>query len=197
MLLGSVGLTATVSSDSFKCRWLTSTFAAIETTRAAFAPPSPAPTRAAPTRATTTAATKWIRRMGSSFLERTPEFNAAHFVTAPHGQAPKRAKVVARIQERRPPVLALRPGAEEEISVTAHAPSKARPVRDAKVKGEKLAQSTGFEWLARAGFVARGLIYGIIGVLALEVAFGAGGQSPNQQGALKTIAQQPFGKVLL
>ena len=81
--------------------------------------------------------------------------------------------------------------------MTAHAPSKARPVRDAKVKGEKLAQSTGFEWLARAGFVARGLIYGIIGVLALEVAFGAGGQSPNQQGALKTIAQQPFGKVLL
>src|SRR5205085_8013903 len=89
------------------------------------------------------------------------------------------------------------PWCREEISVTAHAPSKARPVRDAKVKGEKLAQSTGFEWLARAGFVARGLIYGIIGVLALEVAFGAGGQSPNQQGALKTIAQQPFGKVLL
>jgi fumarate reductase subunit D len=60
-----------------------------------------------------------------------------------------------------------------------------------------VAGSSGFEWLARAGFVARGLIYGIIGILALKLALGAGGATTNQQGAMKTIAQQPFGKVLL
>ena len=58
-------------------------------------------------------------------------------------------------------------------------------------------RSRGFEWFARSGFVARGLIYGIIGILAVKLALGAGGKTTNQQGALKTIAHQPFGKVLL
>ena len=57
--------------------------------------------------------------------------------------------------------------------------------------------SRGFELLARGGFVARGLVYGIIGVLALKLAFGAGGKATDQKGALETVAQQPFGKVLL
>jgi hypothetical protein len=47
------------------------------------------------------------------------------------------------------------------------------------------------------GFVARGLIYGIIGVLALKLAIGHGGRLTNQQGALHTVAHQPFGKLLL
>jgi Domain of Unknown Function (DUF1206) len=62
--------------------------------------------------------------------------------------------------------------------------------------GEDVVQSTGFEVLSRAGFVARGVIYGLIGVLAIKLALGNGG-SPSQQGALKTIAHQPFGKLLL
>jgi hypothetical protein len=69
--------------------------------------------------------------------------------------------------------------------------------REAKVGGEKVARSRGFEWLARSGFVARGLIYGIVGILAIKLAIGAGGTTTNQQGALKTIARQPFGEVLL
>jgi hypothetical protein len=77
------------------------------------------------------------------------------------------------------------------------APNKPRPVQHAQVGGEKVARSDGFAWLARAGFVARGLIYGIIGVLAVRLAVGAGGKATNQQGALETIARQPFGKVLL
>jgi hypothetical protein len=79
--------------------------------------------------------------------------------------------------------------------VSAHAPSK--PVQHAEVGAEKVSRSHGFEWLARAGFVSRGLIYGIIGILAIKLALGAGGKTTNQQGALKTIAQQPFGEVLL
>jgi uncharacterized protein DUF1206 len=67
----------------------------------------------------------------------------------------------------------------------------------AQAHGERIARSDGFEWLARAGFAARGVIYGLIGILALELAFGNSGNDASQQGALQTIAAQPFGKVLL
>src|SRR2546421_1285491 len=69
--------------------------------------------------------------------------------------------------------------------------------RRARQGGEKVVRSDAFEGLARAGFVARGLIWGIIGILACKLAIGAGGKMASQQGALQTIAQQPFGKVLL
>ncbi len=54
-----------------------------------------------------------------------------------------------------------------------------------------------FEWLSRAGFVARGLIYGIIGLLALKLAIGSGGKATDQQGAMRTLAQQPLGRTML
>jgi hypothetical protein len=71
------------------------------------------------------------------------------------------------------------------------------PLQTAHRQGDKVARSRGFEWLARAGFLARAAIYMIIGILALEIALGVGGKVTNQQGALETIARQPFGKVLL
>jgi hypothetical protein len=81
--------------------------------------------------------------------------------------------------------------------VSVQAPTKPQSVPSPQSGGEKVAHSRSFEWLARAGFVARGVIYGIIGVLAIKLAVGAGGSTTNQQGALKTIAHQPFGEVLL
>ena len=71
------------------------------------------------------------------------------------------------------------------------------PVRRAQSKGDELARSREFEWLARAGLAARGAIYAIIGVLAVKLALGHGGKTTDQQGALSTIAKQPFGKALL
>jgi hypothetical protein len=62
---------------------------------------------------------------------------------------------------------------------------------------EVVAARRQFAWLARAGLVARGVVYGVIGVLAIKLALGSGGKTTNQQGALQTIAAQPFGKVLL
>ena len=59
------------------------------------------------------------------------------------------------------------------------------------------ARSCGFEWLARAGFVARGAVYLVIGILAIKLATGSGSVNPSQQGALKTVGAQPFGRVLL
>jgi Domain of Unknown Function (DUF1206) len=62
---------------------------------------------------------------------------------------------------------------------------------------EKFAQSDGFEWLSRAGFVARGLVYGIIGILAIKLALGSSSDSASQKGALQAVAHQPFGHFLL
>ena len=72
-----------------------------------------------------------------------------------------------------------------------------RPVASAEAAGESFVHTRAFEWLSRAGFVARALVYGIIGVLALKLAIGYGGKLTSQQGALHTVAKQPFGKVLL
>jgi Domain of Unknown Function (DUF1206) len=63
--------------------------------------------------------------------------------------------------------------------------------------GEGFVHSHLFAALSRAGFVARGLVYGIIGVLALRLAIGAGGKITNQEGALHAVAHQDFGQFLL
>jgi len=67
----------------------------------------------------------------------------------------------------------------------------------AKGQGEQLAHARTLGALARAGLVARGVVYGVIGILALKLALGDGGKATNQQGALKTIAGQSFGELLL
>jgi hypothetical protein len=71
------------------------------------------------------------------------------------------------------------------------------PVREARSAGEGFVHTRIFEVLSRAGFVARGLVYAIIGLLALDLAAGLGGTITNQQGALRTIEHQPFGHFLL
>jgi hypothetical protein len=53
------------------------------------------------------------------------------------------------------------------------------------------------ERLERFGFVARGLIYIIIGVLALQLAAGAGGATATPTSAIALIGRQPLGKWLL
>jgi len=66
-----------------------------------------------------------------------------------------------------------------------------------KAAGNDVANSRAFEVLSRAGFVARGAVYAIIGVLAFRLAIGQGGKITNQQGAFHTVAHQSFGHVLL
>jgi hypothetical protein len=73
----------------------------------------------------------------------------------------------------------------------------ARELRHAKSAGEGFVNTAAFEWLSRAGFVARSAIYAIIGVLAFKLAIGSGGKLTNQHGALTTVADQPFGSLLL
>jgi Domain of Unknown Function (DUF1206) len=78
-----------------------------------------------------------------------------------------------------------------------HLPEATAPLREARSAGNDIVQSRGFEILARAGFIARGLVYAIIGVLAFELAIGHGGKLINQKGAMRTLEHQPGGHVLL
>jgi hypothetical protein len=68
---------------------------------------------------------------------------------------------------------------------------------EARQSGEAIAHSDGFEWLSRAGFVARGVVYVVIGILAVKLASGSGDANASQQGALRSIAAQPLGEMLL
>ena len=54
-----------------------------------------------------------------------------------------------------------------------------------------------FRALSRAGMAARGVIFLIIGLLAIAVATGSGGTTTDQEGALAVLARQPFGEALL
>ncbi|MFF2793065.1 DUF1206 domain-containing protein [Streptomyces sp. NPDC058049] len=56
----------------------------------------------------------------------------------------------------------------------------------------------GREVTARCGLLARGVLYALIGMLALRMAFGgAGSQEADRQGALQELMGKPFGGVLV
>lgn len=62
---------------------------------------------------------------------------------------------------------------------------------------DDVVHSTAFDWFSRTGFIARGVVYALVGALAVCLAAGLGGKATNQQGALETVDRQPFGHVLL
>jgi hypothetical protein len=54
-----------------------------------------------------------------------------------------------------------------------------------------------YAWVARAGLVAKGVSFGIVGVLAIKLAAGDGGKATSREGALQSLAQHSLGKALL
>ena len=52
-------------------------------------------------------------------------------------------------------------------------------------------------WLARAGFVARGVMYILIGIIAIEIAVKGSQQQADRTGAVHVVAQTGFGSLLL
>ena len=64
-------------------------------------------------------------------------------------------------------------------------------------KAKRAATNPWLERLERFGFVMRGLIYFIIGVLALQLAIGAGGATATPTSAIALIGRQPMGQLLL
>jgi len=53
------------------------------------------------------------------------------------------------------------------------------------------------ERLARLGYIAKGVVYAVIGFLALRETVGAGGKTADPSGAIHSIGTQPFGGVML
>jgi hypothetical protein len=65
-------------------------------------------------------------------------------------------------------------------------------------KAEQAGDSASLEVLARVGLIAYGVVHLLIGWLALHLAWGASvSKSADVSGALRTLADQPFGKILL
>lgn len=69
--------------------------------------------------------------------------------------------------------------------------------QSANSNAKQAARSRPVKVVARVGILAYGITHLIIGVLALQVAFGQGGEQADQTGAFAALAQQPFGQVLL
>jgi Domain of Unknown Function (DUF1206) len=63
-------------------------------------------------------------------------------------------------------------------------------------KAEQAADSPWLRRAARLGLAARGLVYLVIGFLAIEIASGGSARS-DQEGALRKIAEQPLGRTML
>jgi len=57
--------------------------------------------------------------------------------------------------------------------------------------------SEGLENLARIGLLAFGVVHLLVAWLALQLAWGGGGKSADQSGAMRTLAESPIGKPLL
>lgn len=69
--------------------------------------------------------------------------------------------------------------------------------QDGKQAAKQAARSPWVERVMRLGFAVRGILYGVVGLLAAQVAFGSQGQLTDQQGAIAAIGSQPFGRILL
>ncbi len=63
--------------------------------------------------------------------------------------------------------------------------------------GGRAARRAATESAARAGLAARGVIYLLVGALALQIAFGDSSEQADRQGALAELAEQPLGSVML
>jgi hypothetical protein len=57
--------------------------------------------------------------------------------------------------------------------------------------------SDGLEHLARVGLIAYGVVHVLVAWLALQLAWGEGGESADQSGAMATLAESSLGKPLL
>ena len=74
------------------------------------------------------------------------------------------------------------------------------PVRSPQHPGtavKRAAENPGLELLERVGYVARGILYVVMGSLALGLVLGVGGKATDPSGSLATLAGGASGKVLL
>jgi hypothetical protein len=70
------------------------------------------------------------------------------------------------------------------------------PSTAASSAAHQAANSGALNKAARVGFLAKGLVYALIGVLAFQIALGDSEQA-DQKGAMQSVAEQPGGSVVL
>lgn len=73
-----------------------------------------------------------------------------------------------------------------QANVRAHAPD-----------GDDVTDPNKYKGFARIGYAARGVVYVVVGALAVTAAFGSGGQTTDTKGAVQALLSQPFGYVLV
>jgi hypothetical protein len=74
--------------------------------------------------------------------------------------------------------------------------SRVPNMADATGAARQAANSDTLNTAARFGFVAKGIVYALIGVLAFQVALGDQ-ERTDQKGALQKVSEQPFGTLVL
>jgi hypothetical protein len=74
---------------------------------------------------------------------------------------------------------------------------RSRRSHSARRTGRRAANSTAMAVLARAGLAARGAIYIIVGIIAVQVGLDHSHQQADRTGALRLVARTPFGSVAL
>jgi len=63
--------------------------------------------------------------------------------------------------------------------------------------GRRAAGSNAMSMLARVGLAARGVMYGLIGIIAVQIALGSTHRQADRSGAVRLVAATPFGSVIL
>ena len=83
------------------------------------------------------------------------------------------------------------------MTATSAGHKATRAGHKARSAGRDAASSRWLQWLARGGLAARGALYLLIGVLAVQIAFGSSGKQADTSGALRAVAMHPGGIVVL
>jgi hypothetical protein len=72
-----------------------------------------------------------------------------------------------------------------------------RHARKANRQARSAAQNPALKLLTRWGYVVRGVLYGVMGLLALGLALGRAGHGADQRGALAVLVGSPFSRLVL
>src|SRR5215208_6449177 len=84
---------------------------------------------------------------------------------------------------------------KESLSVAQKNPSSEKVEQSAEKAARKVRPWVG--WVARTGYVAKGMVYVTIGLLAMQEALGVGDRAPGPLGAMHSIESQPFGRIMV
>lgn len=68
---------------------------------------------------------------------------------------------------------------------------------DAKEAADEVVSNPWVDGIARFGYIIRGVLYAVVGLLSIQLVLGAGGGTTDKNGAIDAIAGQPFGQGLL